>query len=144
MANCFELVEIFECITATDDHAFYPSRIGTSISTTRAPPPVQSISREQSISDSQPSDTSSLSSPLRITNISITKGRNCKLVLFITDKGSPALDIILQPEPESEPKGSSSSISIVTGAVRKLQEEYCNGIYNYRYCSWPGHWILPI
>ena len=37
---------------------------------------------------------------------------------------SAALDIILQPEPESDPKGSGTSVSVVTCAVRKLQEEY--------------------
>ena len=125
MANCFELAAIFEgIVTATGDHAFYPSRIGIFIPTASAPPPVQSISREQSSGDSQLSDTSSLSSPLRVSNTPIPKGRNRILVPSLTDKMSAALDIILQPEPESKPRGSSSSVSIVTCAVRKLQEDY--------------------
>ena len=120
----FELAEIFEGITATGYHVFYPSRIGIFIPTASAPPPVQSISREQSSGDSQLSDTSSLSSPLRVSNTPIPKGRNRKLVPSLTDNMSAALDIILLPEPESEPRGTSSSVSIVNCAVRKLQEEY--------------------
>ena len=124
LANCFELVEIFEGVSATGDHTFYSSTIATSVPTST--PPTESISRGQSTSDSQLSDTASLTYLPMVSNIPIPKGRNKQLVLSLTDKMSAALDIILQPEPESEPRGSTNTGTIVTNAMRKLQEENQN------------------
>ena len=66
-----------------------------------------------------------MSDPSSVPSISISKRRKRKSVPSITEKMSAALDLILQPESNSEPQGSSG-VSMVTRAMRKLQEEYKN------------------
>lgn len=123
LANCFELAEIFEGVSASGDHALYPSRIGTIVSI--SPPLTRSRLREILAGDSLSSQNTVVSDPLPVRNSSISKGKNRKSVPSITEKMSAALDLILQPEPDSEPPGSSGG-SMVTRAMRKLQEEYKN------------------
>lgn len=70
-------------------------------------------------------DTTSVSPSSAVSNTHIVKKRNRKSAPSLTDKMSAALNIILQPEPESDLPGSSS-VSVITGSMKKLQEGYKN------------------
>jgi len=54
LVNCFELAQIFEGVSASGDHAFYPSRIGSSIRTTLSRLPSQYLPPEPSNPDFEP------------------------------------------------------------------------------------------